>query len=293
MSWQLTASVDEFLGEAGDFLRAERARNTVLLTVTAAIRATEAAGGPRVGEPGRDGVAGQLSLFGWWRDDQDDAAGGAFLHTPPHPLMLTGMPDQAVVTLAETLAAAGRPVTGINAEDHSAECFAQVWKARTGAGSRVARKMRLFRLGDLAWPEPRPAGMARTATTADRDLLISWLEEFAQEVVEPEMNPVAEADDKVSYGGMTFWEVDGAPVAIAAMTRTVGGMVRVGPVYTPPEHRGHGYAGAATATVSQVALDAGTIDVLLYTDLANPTSNALYQRIGYRPVEDRLVLSFG
>jgi GNAT superfamily N-acetyltransferase len=78
-----------------------------------------------------------------------------------------------------------------------------------------------------------------------------------------------------------------------AVTRTVAGMVRVGPVYTPPELRGRGYAGAVTATVSHVALDAGVTDVLLYTDLANPTSNALYQRIGYRPVEDRVMLSFG
>ena len=69
-------------------------------------------------------------------------------------------------------------------------------------------------------------------------------------------------------------------------------MVRVAPVYTPPEMRGRGYAGAATAAVSQAALDAGVREVVLYTDLANPTSNALYQRLGYRPVEDRVVLSF-
>jgi predicted GNAT family acetyltransferase len=69
-------------------------------------------------------------------------------------------------------------------------------------------------------------------------------------------------------------------------------MVRVGPVYTPPEVRGHGYASAATAAVSQAALEDGLREVVLYTDLANPTSNALYQRLGYRPVEDRVVFSF-
>ena len=69
-------------------------------------------------------------------------------------------------------------------------------------------------------------------------------------------------------------------------------MVRVGPVYTPPGLRGRGYGGAATAAVSQAALGAGAREVVLYTDLANPTSNALYQRLGYRPVEDRVVLSF-
>jgi predicted GNAT family acetyltransferase len=70
-------------------------------------------------------------------------------------------------------------------------------------------------------------------------------------------------------------------------------MVRVGPVYTPPAQRGHGYAAGVTVAVSQAALDTGATDVLLYTDLANRTSNALYQRLGYRPVEDRLALSFG
>ncbi len=69
-------------------------------------------------------------------------------------------------------------------------------------------------------------------------------------------------------------------------------MVRVGPVYTPPELRGRGYAGAATAAVSQAALGAAVREVVLYTDLANPTSNALYERLGYRPVEDRVIFSF-
>jgi predicted GNAT family acetyltransferase len=69
-------------------------------------------------------------------------------------------------------------------------------------------------------------------------------------------------------------------------------MARVGPVYTPPAQRGRGSAAGATAAVSQAALDAGAREVVLYTDLANPTSNALYERLGYAPVEDRVVLSF-
>ena len=84
----------------------------------------------------------------------------------------------------------------------------------------------------------------------------------------------------------------GVPVSVAGLTRAVAGMVRVGPVYTPPELRGRGYAGAVTAAVSQAALEAGLREVVLYTDLANPTSNALYQRLGYRPVEDRVLFSF-
>ena len=286
MGWQMTETVDEFLGEAGDFLRAERVRNTVLLTATATLRARETT------EP--DGNGNHRPLFGWWRDGNGGVGvRGAFLHTPPFPMLLTSMPDDAAAGLAEEFWTTGRSLAGVNAEARSAERFAGVWKARTGADSHVYREMRLFRLGDLVWPSPRPAGKARIATAADRDLVISWSGAFAQEVFEPETDHAAEADERISYGGLTFWEVDGAAVSIAGVTRTVGGMVRVGTVYTPPELRGQGYAGAATATVSQAALDAGTTDVLLYTDLANPTSNALYQRIGYRPVEDRVVLSFG
>jgi predicted GNAT family acetyltransferase len=98
--------------------------------------------------------------------------------------------------------------------------------------------------------------------------------------------------DRVGYGGLTVWEAGGAPVALAGVTRLVVGMVRVGPVYTPPDLRGRGYASAVTAEVSRAALAAGAGEVLLYTDLANPVSNSIYQRIGYRDVEDRVVLSF-
>ena len=73
----------------------------------------------------------------------------------------------------------------------------------------------------------------------------------------------------------------------------VAGQARIGPVYTPPERRGQGFGGAVTAAVSQAARDAGVAEVLLYTDLANPTSNALYQRLGYEPVSRRAIYAFG
>ena len=78
-----------------------------------------------------------------------------------------------------------------------------------------------------------------------------------------------------------------------AVTQPAGGLARIRPVYTPPELRGHGYGGAATAAVTQAALDGGAEGVVLFTDLANPTSNTLYQRLGYRPVSDWVVLRLG
>jgi predicted GNAT family acetyltransferase len=92
---------------------------------------------------------------------------------------------------------------------------------------------------------------------------------------------------------MIVWEnPDGELVGLASGNRMVAGMVRIGPVYTPPEHRGRGIGAAVTGALSQAALDAGAQDVLLFTDLANPTSNGIYQRLGYVPVEDRVSLEF-
>lgn len=281
MSWQMTETVDEFLAEAGEFLHAERARNTVILTVTETVRAAHGTGS--VVAP----------LLGWWRAEAGDAVRGVFMHTPQFPVMLSAMPEDAVTALAKELAGVGRVLPGVNAQEQSARAFAAVWQDCTGASSRVYQRMRLFRLGKLDWPDPMPAGAARIATAADRDLLISWFDAFSREAGDFDTNHATAVDERLSYDGMTFWQVAGRSAALAGVTRTVAGMMRVGPVYTPPELRGRGYAGAATATVSQAALDRGTEEVLLYTDLANPTSNALYQRIGYRPVEDRAVLSFG
>jgi len=282
VGWRISGAVEEFLAAAGEFLRAERARNTVLLTVTEGLRATAASEYSAV-----------RPWFGWWPGRETGTVRGAFIHTPPHPVLLSAMPAEAVAELATELAVAGRALAGVNADETSAQAFAARWRDRTGLDAKVGRRMRLFRLGELSWPAPGPDGDARLATTADRDLLIDWFEAFSQEVNEPTTDDAAAVDDRLSYAGLTIWQAGGVPVSLAGVTRTVAGMVRVGPVYTPAELRGRGYAGAVTASVSQAALDAGTTEVLLYTDLANPTSNALYQRIGYRPVEDRVLLSFG
>ena len=301
-------AVDDFLAEAGEFLQAERVRNTVILTVTESLRIS----GQR---PADEPPARDAPLFGYWRPahgqpapgqpaSRQHASGqsasdhsrveGAFMLTPGFPALLTHMSPQVTADLAGHLAASGRLLQGVNAEEEAAWAFADAWRRHTGDVAEVHRRMRLFRLAELMPPQPAPKGTSRQATARDRDLLIDWLGAFVIEVGDPPtQDQGAAADERLSYGGITLWEADGVPVSIAGVTRTVAGMVRVGPVYTPPAQRGHGYASGATVAVSQAALDAGATAVLLYTDLTNPTSNALYQRLGYRPVEDRLVLSFG
>ena len=169
----------------------------------------------------------------------------------------------------------------------------RAWHQVTGDAVECQMRNRLFRLGQLRWPDPRPAGQARVGGLADRSLLIAWSEAFHREAQSGPEDVVSMVDDRLSYRGLSLWEDAGQPVSMAGLTRITAGQARVGPVYTPPGLRGRGYAGALTCVVSQAALDAGADRVLLFTDLANPTSNALYQRLGYQPVADRLVLAFG
>jgi GNAT superfamily N-acetyltransferase len=288
MGWRTTGDVAGFLAAAGDYLRRERARNTVLLTVAEQIRVN-----PGRHAPSRDAGHGAAAvpLFGWWTAPSGEVA-GAFLHTPPHPLVLTAVPAHVAEDLAVTLA--GRPLTAMNGHAEAAAAFAGRWCATTGERAAVFRRLRLYRLDELAWPDPAPAGAPRDAVGADVPLLNDWFAAFGREVDEEddEEELAAAVRDKLSYGGVLVWEAGGAAVSIACVTRQVAGMIRIGPVYTPPECRGHGYASAVTAAVSKRALDAGAEEVLLYTDLANAVSNSVYQRIGYRPVEDRTALVF-
>ena len=283
MGWRTTSDVAEFLAAAGEYLWRERARNTVILTVSEQLRVNQAL---YAGHPGGEPLLG-------WQTDQAGAVDGAFLHTPPHPLLLTAVPSDVAADLALTLA--GRLVAGVNGRAEAAESFAARWQAATPGGQvSVERRLRLYRLGDLVVPQPAPDGAGRLATDVDAALATDWFTAFAVEVHDAEAgeNQALAVRDKLSHQGILLWEAGGRPVSLAAVTRQVVGMIRVGPVYTPPGLRGHGYASAVTADVSRRAREAGADEVLLYTDLANPTSNSIYQNIGYRAVEDRVVLAF-
>ena len=281
MAWTVTGDVAEYLTAAGDFLRSRVAENTVQLAATETIRVR----GPAA-------FGDEAPLFGWWA-----APGGpitsAFMHTPPFGVTLTTSPAGVAAALADTFAARGRFPAWVMADPATAEFFAAAWERHTGQPTRVARRSRLYRLGRLLPPDPPPPGRARVATAADSGLLLDWLEAFGREVGDhggPDLQ--REMADRLSYGGLTLWEIGGGPVSLAGVTRAVAGQARVGPVYTPPGRRGQGFGGAVTAAVSQAAKDAGVAEVLLYTDLANPTSNALYQRLGYEPVSDSVQMLF-
>ena len=178
-------------------------------------------------------------------------------------------------------------VDAVNAPTPLAAQVAALAARRYGRTATLKSAERLFRLGELVTPSA--PGHARPATDDDTELLVAWFDAFIAEAGLLPQDARANVADRLGYGGYVLWEHDGAPVALAGHTRKAFQGMRIGPVYTPPEHRGHGYGGSVTAAASQKCLDEGAWEVVLFTDLTNPTSNALYPRLGYRPVMDRAV----
>jgi len=283
MTWTTTGDPDAFLDAAGAFLRAAPAANSVTLTTVEALRARGAGAG--------SGGAERPPLLAWWRVP-GEAVTGTAMHTPPYPLHLSAMAPEATSALAGLLAARGHALAGANGEAAATGAFAAAWSARTGATARVFRRMRLHRLDTLVPPYPLPPGTAVVAGPQHRDLLVAWHDAFAAEIEEPPRDHGPQVDDRLTHAGLALWMVDGEAVSLAGTTRAVAGAARVAPVYTPPEHRGRGYGAGVTAAETRAALASGVEEVLLYTDLANPTSNRLYARLGYRPVEDSVAFVF-
>ncbi|MEU0965248.1 GNAT family N-acetyltransferase [Streptomyces sp. NPDC005917] len=281
--WHFTSDVDQFLARAHDFLHSRPDLHTVHLTVTQQLR------------PDGPSAYGDQPPFLGFLTRSDGSVGAALLHTPPHALRTTRLTADETEALASRLLALGHPVPEFAAERATAEAFAAAWERRTGMPGKLHDLERLYRLAELTPPCPVPEGRARVAGPSDRDLLIRWYGGFVADAGLRAGRDAGDwADFRLSYGGITLWETpDGTPVSMAGVTPAVAGQARIAPVYTPPELRGRGYAGAVTAEVSRAALARGVGEVLLVADLANPTSNALYQRIGYRQVADWAVYDFG
>ncbi|MFJ4692764.1 GNAT family N-acetyltransferase [Streptomyces sp. NPDC088766] len=274
--WRLTEDVDEFLARAGDFLRSRPALHTTPLSVTEKLRTQRT-----------EGV-----VFG--RLERGGEVEATFFRFPSRGLSVTSLTPGQADTLAAHLAALGHSLPWVTADDGTATAFAEAWRRHTGATPTVRVRLRLHRLGTLTPPEPMPAGRARLAGERDHEDIVRWCREFAADVGEDvTVDAGSWAGTRFAEKRYTFWETpDGTPVSMAGVNPTVGGQARVDPVHTPALLRGRGYAGAVTAEVSRAALAAGAEEVVLYTNAANPTSNALYQRLGYVPVTDFTVYDF-
>jgi predicted GNAT family acetyltransferase len=213
------------------------------------------------------------------------------VRTPPHNVLLSHVDDvRALEVIAQDVNDRfGPDVPGVLGAKDDARHFAGIWTTLTMKRAAPAMQQRIYEATETTPPDGVP-GELRPATSDDRALLIEWHKAFNAEALGTTTHEGIEANvdfrlDPSTSSGVSIW-CDGDPVSMVGFGGPTTNGIRVAPVYTPPDLRGRGYASACTAEVTHRLLDGGRRFVFLYTDLANPTSNSIYQKIGYRPVRD-------
>ena len=276
------ATVAGFAGVASPYLECHEAEHNLLLGLTARL----AAGGPA-------GWVASDDPPSFWAVLDGGAPVGAALVTPPYDLVISRCRPGAPAALARHLHEHGVVIPGVTGSREAADEFVEAWRAATGADVSLWRRERIYELRAVRPPEGA-SGASRPARSDDLVLLTDWLAAFAAFTGEPiDAGGAGEAAaDAIARGRALLW-TDPEPVSIALWSRMTRTGASVGPVYTPPERRGRGYASAVTAALSQQLLSSGRAFCCLYTDLGNPTSNRIYQRIGYEPVVDVNHYRFG
>jgi GNAT superfamily N-acetyltransferase len=218
--------------------------------------------------------------------DDGDLVRFAALRTPPWFMLATELEPDAASQFIERWLDADPEVPGVNALPDTARAIAGAWIEQTGGTTRCRRREAIHvleRVNDPARPAP---GGLRLAHHDERPLLVEWMRAFGREAGVLGGDQAAEMVDwPLARGALFVWDDDG-PLSMLVISRPTADIARIGPVYTPPEHRQRGYATTMVAAASRQALHDGTACCMLYTDLANPTSNKIYAEIGYRRVAD-------
>ena len=274
-----TGDVDEYAAAVRTFLEAEPCERNVLLSVVDSVRDAPAA------------YASPASF--WWITDSGGVVGAASW-TPPFPLLVSSMPDAAAPGLAaamlERAASLGVRPPGVNGPVGAARAVAAAW---TGAGGDTVERERIMLLHELRElvDVPSPPGSRRSATAADVALIAEWLLAFATEVAIV-AGPASIAERMVAAGHADLW-IDGGMTVCLVGHRVAAGVLRVGPVYTPPEHRNRGYGRRLTYEVT--AAEMARPDVhqsMLFTDADNPVSNSIYRQAGYELRGEHVEIEF-
>ena len=277
-----------FLEVAGDTFAEQPVLSTVIAGIAERIRVQRGAG-----------VAWPEGVPCWFAAvlEGDEVVGTAMRTAPfgDYPAYLMPMSDQAVRLLSAALLDRGERVLGANGALPAVRTFCEDMAAATGKRARVAQHTRLFELGELVEPA-QIEGRLRPATPDEQDLVSSWYAAFMADADEqagrdpgesPHESPTEEEmSRRIATGRVFVWvDEEDRPVHVTAASLPAYGVSRIGPVYTPREHRGRGIASRAVAEVSRLLLDSGE-RACLFTDQANPISNKIYEAIGYRRVVD-------
>jgi len=218
--------------------------------------------------------------------------------TPPHNLTLYATDNrydgETVACLVNGLLEAGVPVPGVMTESRLAEDFARTYTASKSIGYQIHKRQRIYELTAVS-PAIPAIGTLRPAKESDMAFIPYWLEAFNGDCTGGDYRVQNDAENYryfIDPQRLFILEDGGTPVSMAKTVREIQTVCGVSYVYTPPYFRSKGYATACVAAVSRVILERGFTKCVLYTDLANPISNSIYQKIGYTPICDSLEIRF-
>jgi GNAT superfamily N-acetyltransferase len=236
-------------------------------------------------------VAGRSSDAAWRGViTRDGAVTVALAQTPPWPVVIASphpVDPEVVQAAVKVFSARAAPITGINGPQSWVEAIARAQRlpilARQG--------LRLHRLQGQPHLPSTVVGNARALRQDETELLLRWLHDFDNEIGEPQERSLESVTALLD--DVLVWSVDGLPVAMAKRANPFQGGWLIGAVYTPPAWRRRGYAGAVTHGLACNLVHDGAAYVALYTDLANPTANGLYARIGFKPIQDLRRITWG
>ncbi len=216
------------------------------------------------------------------------------MRTPPH-MVIAAYFSGDIGAIAEELVIAVshkyKTVPGVLGDKELADAFTEGWCRQRGTGVTHTMAQRIFRLDKVNDVRLSP-GKLRVATMADKELVKKWAHAFYIDTFgEAGNRPESDITPALTLGWVFLWE-DEKPVSMAIKARPTDKGMSVGGVYTPPELRRKGYATSCVAELSRNILQSGKEFCMLYTDLANPTSNSIYKKIGYEEVCDSVQYTF-
>jgi len=232
---------------------------------------------------------GKQGRFWIVRNETDEIVGMGLQAPETRPMNITAMPPDAANQLAKFIHSQGFKLPGVGGDVDPSARFSGRWTELTNSGAKPTKALRIYEQDQYPWTGPAN-GQLKYFTEETVDLAIRWMLEFCTEIGEP-LDDVEEFTRfRVSKGLMCYWD-DGQPRCLLGHTAPLNDVVRIQAAYTPKEARGNGYASNAVGTLSdQMAKDG--VRRILYTDLENPTSNAIYRKLGYKAVCETLIYSF-
>lgn len=278
MEWHRFSHVSEALEKTGPFLEKMEAENNLALGIMQSLTSKPPSQEPLLAAVTNNGEPLLVMV-----------------QTPPHKLIISGtgpLAETAAKQAASILAASDAAIPGVIGHPQIAELFAKEWGKRKDCTYAVTMKQRIYKLEHVQ-DIPFSPGHLRAAQEDDLELVAQWLHQFFTEVGEPSSLEDArnKAQQTINASSLYLWD-DTNPVCMAAKTRPTQSGIVVSMVYTPPESRKKGYASSCVAALSRLLLSQGFQFLSLYTDLSNPTSNHIYQEIGYEPIQDSVVYTF-